>query len=356
MQTFLGTRLAADINLVVQIVLLIGLWIGFYFARTKQIPRHANMQTAMVTGNLVFILFVMIPSFYQYVILGGTTGGIVARLMLLHGLLGLMAELSGIYLILRMRTQLIPPRFRVRNFKLVMRSTLALWTVIFILGIGIYYYRYLVPKPVVAVTASHAQFRQAGESLVVQAGALYAAVRRVDLQATKRSAEGLVNLIEGKSGDHYGDLDKDGTVEDPSDGIGLLNYLQAVKSAARDAPISAVAQNMERWLTTTRDSALAVIAADSSSVKEATDAAVTLAEKAGREGIPQLLAAAPTPVIVVADEIAFTPQRVTIQKGATVVWINQEADTHHKHFSEHIYPHATSRGLCQPVQTRRTVA
>ncbi|MBW8005672.1 MAG: hypothetical protein FVQ06_07815, partial [candidate division NC10 bacterium] len=117
MQALLGTRLAADINLIAQIVLLIGLWIGFYFARTQQIPKHANMQTTMVLANVVFIFFVMIPSFYQYIILGGTTGGIVAQLMLLHGLLGLVAQLSALYLVLRMSTQLIPPRFRVRNFK-----------------------------------------------------------------------------------------------------------------------------------------------------------------------------------------------------------------------------------------------
>jgi len=210
MQALLGTRLAADINLIAQIGLLIGLWIGFYFARTRQIPKHANMQTTMVLANLVFIFFVMIPSFYQYIILGGTTGGIVAQLMLLHGLLGLVAQLSGLYLVLRMRTQLIPPRFRVRNFKLVMRSTLGLWTIIFVLGIGIYYYRYLVPKPVPAVAASLVQVGEGGENLVGQAGELRAAVRRGDLQAAKGVAERIVNLIEGKSGTHFGDLDKDG--------------------------------------------------------------------------------------------------------------------------------------------------
>ncbi len=329
MQALLGTRLAADINLIAQIVLLIGLWIGFYFARTRQIPKHANMQTTMVLANLVFIFFVMIPSFYQYIILGGTTGGIVAQLMLLHGLLGLVAQVSGLYLVLRMRTQLIPPRFRVRNFKLVMRSTLGLWTIIFVLGIGIYYYRYLVPKPVPAVAASLVQVREGGENLVGQAEELRAAVRRGDLQAAKGVAERIVNLIEGKSGTHFGDLDKDGSIEDPGDGIGLLNYLQAVKSAGRGAPVSALAGKVASWLTTIRDDALGVVsAADLRSAETAVEELVPLAERAQREGIETVLADAPTLVIVVLDEFAFNPQRVTIQKGTTAVWINQEPEIH----------------------------
>lgn len=329
MQALLGTRLAADINLIAQIGLLIGLWIGFYFARTRQIPKHANMQTTMVLANLVFIFFVMIPSFYQYIILGGTTGGIVAQLMLLHGLLGLVAQLSGLYLVLRMRTQLIPPRFRVRNFKLVMRSTLGLWTIIFVLGIGIYYYRYLVPKPVPAVAASLVQVREGGENLVGQAGELRAAVRRGDLQTAKGVAERIVNLIEGKSGTHFGDLDKDGSIEDPGDGIGLLNYLQVVKSAGRGAPVSALAGKVASWLTTIRDDALGVVsAADLRSAETAVEELVPLAERAQREGIETVLADAPALVIVVLDEFAFNPQRVSIQKGTTVAWINQEPEVH----------------------------
>jgi len=58
MQALLGTRLSADINLVAQLLILIGLWVGFYFARTRQIPKHRNTQTTMVLVNLVFIALV----------------------------------------------------------------------------------------------------------------------------------------------------------------------------------------------------------------------------------------------------------------------------------------------------------
>ena len=329
MQVLLGTRLAADINLAAQIVLLIGLWIGFYFARSGQVTRHATMQTTMVMANLFFILLVMVPSFYQYVILGGTTGGIVARLMLIHGLLGVVAQVAGIYVILRMRTGLIPPRFRVRDFRLVMRWTLWLWTVIFVLGIGIYYYRYLLPKPVTTFTASLERFRQAGGDLVSQAGELRAAAERRDVQAARRAAERLVNLIEGKTGTPYGDLDKSGSVEDPGDGIGLLNYLRALTNAAPEAPVASLAETVGGWLKTIRTDALAVIAAaDPGAVGGKVENVVTLAGRAEREGIPRLVADAPPMIIIVMDEFVFTPKQVTVRKGTAVVWINQEGETH----------------------------
>lgn len=329
MQALLGTRLAADINLIAQVVLLIGLWIGFYYARTHQIAKHTTMQTTMVLGNLVFIVFVMTPSFYQYVVLGGTTGGIVAQLMLLHGCLGLIAQLGGLYLVARMRTQLIPPRFRIRNFKLLMRATLALWTVIFLLGIGIYYYRYLVARPAAAVTGSLVQFREAGENLVVEAEQLRSAVSAGETQAAKRAGERLVNLIEGRTGAHFGDLDKNGLVEDPGGKIGLLGYLQAVKSAAQDSGVSAWIEEVQDWLETIRDQALAVTAAtDLGSVGAMVDEVPPLAERAQREGITRIVAGAPPLAIVVMDEFAFHPPKVTVQRGTAVVWINYEPEVH----------------------------
>src|SRR5512133_3126606 len=155
MQALLGQRLSSDINLVAQLLILAGLWVGFVFARRKQIPRHQAVQTSMVLVNSLFIVFVMFTSFYNYVIAGGTTTGPVANLMMIHGLVGLAAELTGIYLILRMGTKILPASLRVKNFKLVMRSLLGLWTVLVLLGLGIYYARYLAPKPAAAAAGAN---------------------------------------------------------------------------------------------------------------------------------------------------------------------------------------------------------
>jgi hypothetical protein len=54
------------------------------------------------------------------------------------------------------------------------------------------------------------------------AAAMQSAQQQGDLADMRRNAEALVNLIVGKNGADYGDLDGDGEVVDPGDGYGLL--------------------------------------------------------------------------------------------------------------------------------------
>jgi len=288
------------------------------------------MQTSMVLVNLFFIAFVMITSFYNFVILGGTTGGITASLMIAHGILGLFAEATGIYLILRMRSQIIPPRLRVSNFKLLMRMTLGLWTIIVVLGLGIYYYRYIGPPISVSVAAeSVAQAQQAEVDLLIHAAELSESVGRGNLQTVRRHAEHLVNLIEGESGEHYSDLDGDGFLEDPGDGIGLLNYLQSAASVSDDEQIESLAAEILALLQKIDDLALSILVAnDLNSVSAPVEEVDSLAQRFNGQDIAQLLAGGPDTVIVLVDNFAFRPGVVTVQKGSTVVWINKETPKH----------------------------
>jgi plastocyanin/uncharacterized membrane protein YozB (DUF420 family) len=349
MQALLGTRLSADINLVAQVLILAGLFVGFYFARRKRFGNHANMQTTMVLGNLFFIAFFMIGSLYNYVIAGGTTTGAVARLMMVHGILGLLAETSGIYLILRMRTNLIPERLRVRNYKLVMRSTLALWTLLVVLGVGVYYYRYLAPKPSVT-TYALPQLNRASEDLVMHALELRDAAKRANLETAKRHAEHLVNLIEGRNGAHYGDGDKSGVVEDPGDGTGLLGYLQAAPNAPGGAALSSFAQRTRDASLRIADSAVKVLAA--SDLKSAEALGEELLTRANRAAAPSIsdmerkakelgvrLAPSltkPTPQVseppntltVSITMFQFVVSSVTVKRGTTVVWGSKDQPKH----------------------------
>ena len=209
-----------------QLLLLAGLLAGFILARRKRFAQHANVQTAMVLLNLALIALFMVPSFYGYVIAGQSVSGTVAQLMIGHGVLGIVVEVFALYLILLMRTKLIPKQFRLGNIKLAMRATLALWTVLVLLGLGIYAERYLVQST--AASAPLLEFRQLGADLYVHAVELEDAQTRGSLPAIKRHAEHLVNLIEGAQGPHYGDIDGNGHLEDPGDGIGLLARLGAV--------------------------------------------------------------------------------------------------------------------------------
>ena len=350
MQVLFGTRMAANINLVAQILILIGLLVGFYFARTRQIPKHRNTQTTMVLVNLVFIGFVMLTSFYNYVISGGTTGGIVARLMIIHGILGLIAEGSGIYLILRMRTQLIPQRLRVRNFKLLMRVTLTLWTAIVVLGFGVYYYRYLAPRATtVSAAAPLGPLRQAGADTVVHALELQEALGRGNLETAKRHAEHVINLIEGKTGKHYGDVDKDGAIEDPGDGTGLLRYVQTVGGLG-GPDLEILTRNLRDWLKTVDEDAVTVSTVkDLSAAVKLSERIVSLTQKANTEGVVRLetrarelgMASSATPsppapapssqpdtLAVVLDQFQFNDRIVTVKKGRSVVWTSREAPKH----------------------------
>lgn len=102
--------------------------------------------------------------FYRYVISGVITGDTVSSLMIANGALGLVAEAVGIYLILRMRTKLIPQGLRIRNYKLMMHSTLVFWTIIAALGFATYYYRYLDGEDMI-FAAPREVFRQVLERI-----------------------------------------------------------------------------------------------------------------------------------------------------------------------------------------------
>ena len=347
------TRLIADLNLGAQILMIVSLWIGFYFARTRQIPRHRNMQTTVVVVNLFFIAFVMITSFYAFVIAGGATGGVVAQLMIVHGLLGLLAELTGIYLVLRMRTQLIPPRWRVRNFKLVMRTTLGLWTLIVVLGLGIYAYRYLMPAAA-AAPSNLARLQRAADDVAIHADELQAAAARGNLSTTKRHAEHLINLIEGKSGADYGDIDKDGLVEDPGDGTGALNYLTRVREDATSAgssgaqAVAASDQVRTALLKIITDAKTVAQASDLNAASAPAGELVALSQqidKGASNSVPnvaQLLGGSTTLPPVTAENaagaantsvvnlknFAFVPATLTIKQGTTVVFVNQDPAKH----------------------------
>lgn len=50
-----------------------------------------------------------------------------------------------------------------------------------------------------------------------------------DLAEARRHAEHIINIIEGKQGQHFGDLDGDGMAQNPGDGFGVRTYLGAAR-------------------------------------------------------------------------------------------------------------------------------
>ena len=347
MQALFGTRTAADINLIAQLLLLAGLLAGFILARRKRFAQHANVQTAMVLLNLALIAVFMVPSFFGYVIAGQSTSGPVAQWMIGHGVLGIIVEVIALYLVLLMRTKLIPSQFRLGNIKFAMRTTLALWAVLVLLGIGIYAERYLMQTT--AASAPLLEFRQLGADLYVHAVELADAQTRGSLPATKRHAEHLINLIEGAQGPRYGDIDGNGHLEDPGDGIGLLARLDAVAAVGGGPGATEQAVTVRDQLDRIVTLALDLIGGQQVDVMTpSVEDIVNLARQANVDGVFALESAARDAGVVQAPSLtgvaqstgeavsvtihenrySFIPSQLTIPVGTTVNWVNDEQAKH----------------------------
>jgi plastocyanin len=246
-----------------------------------------------------------------------------------------------------MRTRLIPESLRIKNIKLAMRITLALWAFLVALGVGIYVERYLREDQI--ATAPLAEFRQLGADLYVHAVELDDAVTRGSQPAIKRHAEHLINLIEGEQGLHYGDNDTDGHLEDPGDGIGLLARLGDVTAALPGERLAQQDAVVRSDLDQIVNEALNALGA--TSVEQATSPAariLELAQQANGEGVIAIdrelstagVQQAPGDFVVVSDDgqpatasiseidFAYLPREITIPAGTTVIWVNDEQPKH----------------------------
>ncbi len=136
---FLGTNatMLADLTLVAYVLLIApAMLVGFVFARRKMfVPHHKLMMTTIVIINWLLILFAMAASF---------VGRTPADRPIPHFITGGLAQLVGTYLVILMWTEktrfagILPEALRVKNIKLVMRTTLALWLITVVLGVVIY--------------------------------------------------------------------------------------------------------------------------------------------------------------------------------------------------------------------------
>ena len=142
---FLGTRAnwAADLNLIVQIVLLLVLFAGRMQAKRRNLNAHHRWMTAIVTVNAVMIVAIMNPSFFRLLPSAVRDPAAPALVLpLLHALVGALAEVMGLYAVLSMNMDL-PDSWRIRNVRWFMRITFLLWALALAGGIVLYWVRYM---------------------------------------------------------------------------------------------------------------------------------------------------------------------------------------------------------------------
>ena len=148
MKGFLGTHAGfdADLNVLIQVAMGAALIAGAFLARRKLYTAHGVCQTTVLLLNLILIALMMWPSFHLQVLphLTKHLGKRYYAIAAVHGALGMMAELLGLYIVLVAGTNILPKQLRFRRWKLWMRIELALWLFVLLTGIGTYFIWYKV--------------------------------------------------------------------------------------------------------------------------------------------------------------------------------------------------------------------
>lgn len=139
---FLGTAAprVADLILLLEIAMGMGLLAGAWLARTKRFGAHAWCQSAIVVLNTAVVALMMIPSFRLHVLprIPGRLAKAYYALATAHAGLGTFTELAALYILLSAGTQVLPEKVRITKYKPWMRSVLVLWWGVLFLGIATY--------------------------------------------------------------------------------------------------------------------------------------------------------------------------------------------------------------------------
>ncbi len=196
------------------------------------------------------------------------------------------------------------------------------------------------------ITNAAAQMAIAREHADLMLAAFYAG----DLETTRREAEQVINVIDGKAVDH----NYDGTVDDPSDGVGLLTHLRNARNQAESADIppeteadNAIVLDTVNYaidqLELAINEGITIIEAPAQNDVEALARMVGGADEDG--GVQEALAASalvadpgtvveveivptaeptPEPVVFTIDmeDFEFVSNNATIKVGTTVTWVN----------------------------------
>lgn len=133
-----NASVSSDLNLILQIVLLVLLLAGFILGKRKtgnSLKLHGRLMTVLVALNALAILLIMGPSlFTNFGAAVGEISTIGFPLTWLHHSIGLVAEILGAVLVFK----------KFGNVRRWMRTTLFLWFVALLFGIGFYVVYYLV--------------------------------------------------------------------------------------------------------------------------------------------------------------------------------------------------------------------
>ena len=146
---FLGTAAPfhADLILLLEIAMGVGLLIGAIFARLRKFRAHAWCQSIVVILNVGATVLAMLPSFRHQVApkIPQKLGKSFYAMAVAHAALGAIVECAALYILLAAGTTLMPEKLRLTRYKLWMRTVVVGWWAVLLLGVATYA-RWYIPN------------------------------------------------------------------------------------------------------------------------------------------------------------------------------------------------------------------
>jgi uncharacterized membrane protein YozB (DUF420 family) len=148
---FLGTsaNLAADVTLVLMLLVAAMFTVGLVMARRRRYQVHRWIQTSAAVLNAILVLWLMVLPFRDFVLrdVGGPRPTIFYAVTTLHALFGAVAFPFGMFVTLR-GNGLVPKALKFNNYKLFMRTAYGLYMFTTLLGILVYLTWFvIIPNP-----------------------------------------------------------------------------------------------------------------------------------------------------------------------------------------------------------------
>jgi len=138
---FLGTRgnFAADMTLILGILVAALFTTGLFLARRKNYGAHRWFQTTAAALNAILVLWLMVLPFRDFVLLdkGGPRMSLFYAVTTMHATIGATALLFGVFVALR-GNELMPKFLKFRNYKFFMRLSYTLYMAASAAGILVY--------------------------------------------------------------------------------------------------------------------------------------------------------------------------------------------------------------------------
>lgn len=141
-QGFLGTSAnwAADMTLVISLIVATLFTIGAYLAVRGQYGAHRVVQTTAAIINAILVLWMMILPFRDFVVPADNPANLPQSAIWttrFHAIIGSAALIFGLFVMLR-GNGLVPKFMQFNNYKAFMRVAYALYMLATLIGVGVY--------------------------------------------------------------------------------------------------------------------------------------------------------------------------------------------------------------------------